>query len=49
MRRFDAFDALRGRAQLYRDVLNVQVKDLDSTLTELGASVEKLLNAKNAA
>lgn len=49
VRRFDAFDALRGRAQLYRDVLNVQVKDLDSTLTELGESVEKLLNAKHAA
>lgn len=49
VRRFDAFDALRGRAQLYRDVLNVQVKDLDSTLTTLGESIEKLLNAKHAA
>lgn len=49
VRRFDAFDALRGRAQLYRDVLNVQVKDLDSTLNQLGESIETLLNAKHAA
>lgn len=48
VRRFDAFDALRGRAQLYRDVLNVQVKDLDSTLNQLGESIETLLNAKHA-
>lgn len=47
-RRFDAFDALRGRAQLYRDVLNVQVKDLDSTLSQLGDSIERLLNAKHS-
>ena len=49
VRRFDAFDALRGRAQLYRDVLNVQVKDLDSTLEGLSASIETLLNQKHAA
>lgn len=49
VRRFDAFDALRGRAQLYRDVLQVQVKDLDSTLNQLAASIETLLNAKQAA
>ncbi len=48
VRRFDAFEALRGRAQLYRDILNVQVKDLDSTLSGLGASIEKLLASKNA-
>jgi hypothetical protein len=49
MRRFDAFDALRARAQLYRDALNVTVKDLDSTLTQLGASIEKLLSQKKVA
>lgn len=47
VRRFDAFDALRGRAQLYRDVLNVQVKDLDSTLTQLASSIEILLSSKH--
>lgn len=49
VRRFDAFDALRGRAQLYRDVLQVQVKDLDTTLDQLASSIETLLNAKHAA
>ena len=49
VRRFDAFDALRGRAQLYRDILQVQVKDLDSTLNTLGESIETLLSSKNAA
>ncbi len=49
VRRFDAFDSLRGRAQLYRDVLNVQVKDLDSTLEGLSASIETLLNQKHGA
>lgn len=49
VRRFDAFDALRGRAQLYRDVLQVQVKDLDTQLNQLAASIETLLNAKQAA
>jgi hypothetical protein len=49
VRRFDVFDALRARAQLYRDVLHVQVKDLDSTLTMLSASIEKLLSSKSAA
>ena len=49
VRRFDAFDALRGRAQLYRDILQVQVKDLDSTLTQLASSIEMLLSSKTAA
>lgn len=49
VRRFDAFDALRGRAQLYRDVLQVKVKDLDSTLNQLASSIETLLSAKQAA
>lgn len=49
VRRFDAFDALKARAQLYRDILQVQVKDLDSTLDQLAGSIERLLNAKQAA
>ena len=48
VRRFDAFEALRARAQLYRDILNVQVKDLDTTLDQLSESVEKLLDEKAA-
>jgi hypothetical protein len=48
-RRFDAYEALRGRAQLYRAVLRVQVLDLDKQLDEMTASVEKLLQQKQAA
>ena len=43
MRRFDAFEALRARAQLYRDILQVQVSDLDTQIDTLTNSVEKLL------
>jgi hypothetical protein len=46
-RRFDAFDQLRSRAALYRDILAVQVKDLDSTLDSLTVSVESLLAQKS--
>lgn len=49
VRRFDAFDALKGRAQLYRDILNVQVNDLDATLTQLAASIETLLSVQHSA
>ncbi len=49
VRRFDAFEQLRGRAALYRDILAVQVKDLDSTLDGLTQSVESLLAQKQAA
>ena len=49
VRRFDAFDALKARAQLYRDILKVQVQDLDSTLNQLASSIETLLNQKQAA
>lgn len=48
-RRFDAYEALRGRAQLYRDILKIQVQDLDKQLDEMTASVEKLLQRKHAA
>jgi hypothetical protein len=49
VRRFDAFDALKARAQLYRDILKVQVHDLDTTLDQLASSIETLLKAKHAA
>jgi hypothetical protein len=49
VRRFDAFDALKSRAQLYRDILQVQVKDLDSTITQLASSIETLLSSRSAA
>lgn len=49
VRRFDAFDGLRARAELYRSVLSVQVNDLDASLNQLAASIETLLNAKQAA
>jgi hypothetical protein len=47
--RLDAFESLRTKAQMYRDILKVHVTDLDSTLGELTTSVEKLLNQKQAA
>jgi len=49
VRRFDAFDELRSRAELYRDILSVQAKDLDSTLTQLAVSIESLLSSKPSA
>ncbi len=48
IRRFDAFDALRGKALLYRNVLQVEVQDLDQQLDRLSASVEELLNQKQS-
>ncbi|HYD51663.1 MAG TPA: DUF6744 family protein [Gemmatimonadaceae bacterium] len=49
VRRLDAFEALKARAALYRDVLQVHVEDLDKTLADLTGSVEHLLNEKAAA
>jgi len=48
VRRLDAFEALKGRAHLYRDVLQVHVADLDKTLADLARSVERLLGEKAA-
>jgi len=48
VRRLDAFEALKARAALYRDVLQVHVQDLEETLAELTGSVETLLTAKAA-
>ena len=49
VRRLDAFEALKSRAELYRSVLQVHVEDLEKTLGELAISVENLLNQKAAA
>jgi hypothetical protein len=48
VRRLDAFECLKARAELYRTLLNVHVRDLDQTLTDLASSVEALLNQKAA-
>lgn len=48
VRRFESFEALRARAQLYREILHVQVTDLDTQLDQLTVSVERLLAAKAA-
>lgn len=48
-RRIASFDALRSKAQLFRDVLKVQVGDLEMQLDQLTASVDVLLHQKRAA
>ncbi len=48
VRRLDAFEGLQARANLYRDVLQVHVADLENTLAGLTTSVENLLNQKAA-
>jgi len=49
VRRFDAFEALRARARLYRDVLSVQVQNLDQNLDQLTVTVEQLLEQRQKA
>jgi hypothetical protein len=49
VRRLDAFEGLQARANLYRDVLQVHVADLENTLAGLTSSVENLLNQRAAA
>jgi uncharacterized protein YejL (UPF0352 family) len=49
VRRLDAFEGLQARANLYREVLQVHVADLEVTLAGLTNSVENLLNQKVAA
>ena len=46
--RLDSFEALKARAALYRDVLQVHIQDLDNTLDDLTSSIESLLSAKAA-
>ena len=48
-RRLDAFAALRARADLYRDILSVQVDGLERHLAEMEATVSSLLLTKQAA
>jgi hypothetical protein len=48
VRRLDAFEGLQARANLYRDVLQVHVADLETTLADLTSSVENLLSQKAA-
>ncbi len=47
--RLDAFESLKAKASLYKQILEVQVTDLDQTLGELAGSVERLLTQKQAA
>ncbi|MEW5848039.1 MAG: DUF6744 family protein [Myxococcota bacterium] len=49
VRRFDAFEALRQRAELYHQVLKVQVEALDTRLVSMARAVETLLSQKSAA
>ena len=49
VRRLDGFEGLQARANLYREVLEVHVADLDATLAGLTLAVESLLNQKAAA
>lgn len=48
-RRLAAFDTLRARAHLYRDILRVEVDDLEGRLARLAGSVESMLVGKAAA
>ncbi len=48
VRRLDAFEELQARANLYREVLQVHVADLEATLSGLTSSVENLLNQRAA-
>jgi hypothetical protein len=48
VRRLDAFEGLQARANLYREVLQVHVADLDQSLADLTATVEALLSERAA-
>ncbi len=47
-RRFEVYESLRARAALYRQVLQVEVEDLEAGLTQLTQSLEGLLAQKAA-
>lgn len=49
MRRFEAFEALRDRAKLYRNVLSITVTDLDANIDRMIATVEDLVSRKDKA
>ncbi len=42
-RRLEVFEEVRGRAQLYRDILKVQVDDLEAQLDGMGQRVREML------
>lgn len=44
-RRLQAFDELRSRAELYRDILKVRVDDIEQSLTDMAGVVQTLLTA----
>jgi hypothetical protein len=46
IRRFDVFEELRSRANLYRSILSAEVQDLDAQLDQLSGAVELLLAQK---
>lgn len=48
-RRLEVFDALRGRARLYRDVLSVEVSSLDHQIDQLAATVTQMIDRKSQA
>jgi len=45
VRRLETFEDLRAKAQLYQSVLNVQVSDLETSLSELAGKVRELLQS----
>ena len=45
VRRLETFEDLRAKAQLYQSVLNVQVSDLEASLSELAGKVRELLQS----
>lgn len=48
VRRMEAFSDLKNRAALYKTILSVQVKDLDSEINAMTKTVEELLAANEA-
>jgi hypothetical protein len=48
-RRLGAFEDLRARTRLYRDVLRVEVETLDQQLDRLAATVTQLIDGRNQA
>lgn len=48
-RRLGAFEELRARTRLYRDVLRVEVETLDQQLDRLAATVTQLIDGRTQA
>lgn len=48
MKRFDSYENLRNRANLYKDVLSLHVTDLEQGLTKLTSQLELLLDEKSS-